>query len=80
MVEEQIDLFFDRGRHAEIGVVVDFLLTTGLDDGLRDESEYMLNHERGISRQTSHPIRQYGALSYKFAGNVCKNGDQLPVV
>jgi len=36
MIMEQIELFFDGRRHAEIGVVVGFLLTTGLDDGLQD--------------------------------------------
>ncbi|NEW09246.1 hypothetical protein GK047_25110 [Paenibacillus sp. SYP-B3998] len=36
MVEEQIDLFLDGRRHAKIGVVVGFLLTTDFDDGLQD--------------------------------------------
>lgn len=44
MVKEQIDLFFDGRRHKEIGAVVGFLLTTGLDDGLQDGAEDLLNH------------------------------------
>lgn len=80
MIEEQFDLFFDGLRHAEIGVVVGFLLTTSLDDGLQDGTEDLLNHERSLSRPTSPPIRQYDAFSYKFAGNACTKGDQSPVV
>ncbi|WP_169087164.1 hypothetical protein [Paenibacillus sp. PL91] len=80
MVEEQMDPFFDGRRHAEIGVVVGFLLTIDLDDGLQDGAEDFLNHQRSLSRPTTPPIRQYGAFSYKFAGNACTNGDQSPVV
>ncbi|GIP36577.1 hypothetical protein J2TS4_57870 [Paenibacillus sp. J2TS4] len=57
-----------------------FLLTSGLDDGLQDGAEDLQNHESSLSRPTSSPIRQYGAFSYKFAGNACTNGDQSPVV
>jgi hypothetical protein len=35
MVEEQLDLFVGGRRHAEIGIVLGFLLTTGLDDSYR---------------------------------------------
>lgn len=42
MAEQQIDLFVGGRRHVEIGVVVRFLLTTGLDDGLQDDAEDLL--------------------------------------
>ncbi|MDY8025609.1 hypothetical protein [Paenibacillus polymyxa] len=45
MVKEQINLFIGGRRHAEIGVVMGFLLTTGLDDGLQDGAEDLLNHK-----------------------------------
>jgi hypothetical protein len=42
-VEVQIDLLFDGRQHADMGVVVGFLLTARLDDGLQDGAEDLLN-------------------------------------
>lgn len=43
-------------------------------------AEGLLNHEQQLIAADATLIRQFGAFSYKFAGNACTRGDQSPVV